>query len=176
MKRFVLDRFNINSEFKPVNNRLINYYLETMEERIKSDHRTSLKYYSMAVLYVLLIVKNSICLLSDLDFDTRLKLFDISYIMGGIPKFNQLLFTMVFILGLIVSHKFHISRDPGIKDLLLLLNLLRGKMRVIRLFLDRDNVIILNRMTHIAQLIYSILKVGLVSMGKFFFKIQTNIR
>ena len=74
---------------------------------------------------------------SDLDYDTRLMVFDVSYLIGGIPRYNQIMMTLPYIFGLTVSYKFHMSRDSSIKDFVLLLNLVRGKMKVIRLFLDR---------------------------------------
>ena len=172
MKRLVLDRFNINTEFKPVNNELINFYLDKIEKRIESNHRTPLKYYTIIVLYVVMIVKNSICLFSDLDFNTRLKVFDLSYLIGGIPKYNQIIMTLPFVFGLTVSYKIHISRDSSIKDFLLLLNLLRGKMKVIRLFLDRDDGIILKQMTRCAQLVYSIMNMAIISLCKYIYSFK----
>ena len=153
---------------KPVNNSVIaNFYMDRFEKRMATRNHKSLTSLSIVVLYVLVITKNSVCLFFDLDYDTRLMLYDISYLMGGIPQYNQIMMTLPFIFGLIVSHTIHFSTKPGISDFVLLLKLVRGQGRALRLFLDRDNAIILDKLTLFAHYIYRILNVAYASICKY---------
>ena len=160
MKRIIPNRLNhlsLKSKFA-VNssvgqNYFVDLYLDDFDKRIHNNGRLCW-FYILMVAYLIFIVKNFICLFCNLNNQTRLMLFDISHMIGGIPEYNEVLLNLTFTLGLFLGHKFHISRDTNIENFVLLLNLIRGKFRMVRLFLDRDNSLILDKLTRAAALTY----------------------
>ena len=94
-------------------------------------------------------------------------LFDISYFMGGIPKYNQIYLTLAIYFGIVMTYKIHISRDSSIKDFTLLLDLIRGRKRFVRLLLDSENVLIIKKVTQAADIIYQVMSFMIVCVCKY---------
>ena len=154
MKRINLQfKSKFTDSSKIVRNRFVDFYLDSFERRIKNHDKLYLSYL-LIITYLIFIVKNLICLFCDLDFHTRLMLYDISHMIGGIPEYNQTFMTLSITLNVVIAYKFHISSDTNIEDFILLLNLIRGKFKFIKLFLDRDNTLILNKVTRAASITY----------------------
>ena len=167
MKRLVLKQ--MNRDFEIIENRLINFYLDDFERRTMNGKNAKITYlfYLVIVCYVSIIAKCCVCLFCPLDYQTRLLLYDFPYLMGGIPEYNELIVTLPLSLGTVMVYKFHISRDSNFIDFLLLMDLIRGKKKMLRLFLDRDNTIILKKVTHAASRALKIAKYMNVAFCKY---------
>jgi hypothetical protein len=72
-----------------------------MFELIKSLYRFLKDY--MIVIYLLNVIKYSVLLLKDFDYETRVLLYDIPMFLGGVQKYN----TIVFLLGLLLGVYLH---------------------------------------------------------------------
>ena len=170
MKQIVSNKLNKSVYYKTAQSKLINLYLDDFERRIirrQYSRPNEWFYYSSIICYLFLIVKNIFCLFYDLDFETRLILFDVSYFFGGIHVYNEIYMALAFTFSVVLTHKLHGSEDPGLKDFILLLNLIRGKTRYIRLFLTRENVIIINKITRVVNVVYRTQNVMIVSMCEY---------
>ena len=169
MKRIVETKFNRVSNYKTANNKLISYYLDDLAKRCERDDKLP-SYYLFCLIILndaILIIKNIVCFYCDFDFQTRIMLFDFSYFMGGIPKYNQIYLTLAFYFGIVITYKIHISRDSSIKDFTLLLDLIRGRKRFVRLLLDSENVLIIKKVTQAADIIYQVMSFMIVCVCKY---------
>ena len=177
MKRIVETKFNRVSNYKTANTRLISYYLDDLARRCdKPDKLPSYYLFCLIILNdAILIIKNIVCFYCEFDFKTRIMLYDYSYFIGGIPKYNQIYLSLAFYLAIVISFKFHISRDSSIKDFTLLLDLIRGRKRFVRLLLDSENVLIIKKVTQAADIIYHVMNFMIVCVCKYQILLSNNL-
>jgi hypothetical protein len=81
----------------------IDDYLKDLNERINEKRKPLLKDYIIVVIYLLNVFKYSVLLLNDFDYETRVLLYDIPMFLGGVQKYN----TIVFLLGLLLGVYLH---------------------------------------------------------------------
>ena len=81
-------------------NRIMEFYLNSFRKRL--DRNESFKIILLAHFftfgYIFLLIKYGISLVIDFDYEIKLYLYDLSVIIGGIPKYNKIYLIFVWIL------------------------------------------------------------------------------
>jgi hypothetical protein len=81
----------------------IDDYLKDLNDRINEERKPFLKDYIIVVIYLLNVIKYSVLLIKDFDYETRVLLYDIPMFLGGVQKYN----TIVFLLGSLLGPYLH---------------------------------------------------------------------
>ena len=105
-------------------NNLIDFYLNCFDRRVKRKESSKLLSvgYVLAFIDILIIIKYVLTLFVKFNYQARLYLFDMSIFFGGIPKYISVNLCLTWIIGLIITFKFHMSKDLNFKDILLVFN------------------------------------------------------
>ena len=101
-------------------NFIIDSYLKSFEKRVgyynNNNKNLLLGGKILTFIYLLLLLKYSLNLFIDFDYEIKLYLYDLSVIFGGIPKFNTIYLIFVWIFALTLNFKFRLSKDKNFSE------------------------------------------------------------
>ena len=92
-------------KFKPVNNFLIDFYLDGFKSRRQKNQKESLimfNYFTLSCLITTLII-NIVLLFVNPSHRWRLILVDVSVMFGGIEMFNRMIIILGMIFGIVLN-------------------------------------------------------------------------
>jgi hypothetical protein len=89
----------------------IDDYLKDLNERINEERKPFLKDYIIVVIYLLNVIKYSVLLLKDFDYETRVLLYDIPMFLGGVQKYNTIVFLLASLLGAYLHKMLYLTAD-----------------------------------------------------------------
>ena len=114
--------------YEIVKNVIIDFYLDCFERRIRNNENFMYVLVNriVQIFYFLLIIKYSLSLFIEFNYEMKLYLFDLSLLFGGIYKYNNLFLLLTFIFGLTLNFKFHSSKDPDMRIWLRVFEFIRG--------------------------------------------------
>ena len=172
MQHQISSRLKIMKKFKSqtTENFLIDFYLKRFQKRYENNEttKTIIIYYLMNLCFVLMLFKYVLCLFVRFDYQTSLYLYDLSVLLGGIPRYNLILMICVWILGLYLNIKFTSKPDKSYLEFSKLFDLISGRNHMLWTLLDENENRILNKVTVFVRYIYKLINISFFSFGKFF--------
>jgi hypothetical protein len=93
----------------------IDDYLKQLNDRINEERKPFLKDYIIVVIYLLNVIKYTVLLLKDFDYETRVLLYDIPMFLGGIQKYNTVVLLLGSLLGAYLHKMLYLTTDNSKK-------------------------------------------------------------
>ena len=124
--------------------------------------------YIIGFCYILMIIKYSLSLFIEFDYEMKLYLYDLSVIIGGIPKYNTIFLIFAFILGLFLNIKFRLKTDNNFRQISDIFDDISDRKRVFIDIQHLNNNLFHKRLTKFTKLVYNLVDINIISLGKFF--------
>ena len=87
------------------NNILFNSYFDRIKRKV--NQKPTLYEYSLFVIYLIIFLKLMICL--NLNYETRIMLFDVPLMLGGIAKYNTFFLSGATVMGAVITKYIHLN-------------------------------------------------------------------
>ena len=153
-------------KFDRVNNSLINFYLDGFKRREKNKEKPliALVNYLTVFCYIVSIVKYAAGF-KKLSYTTKLILFDVATLFGGIELYNRIFLLCSLVLGLAVHFIFRWTKSDRHREWTQVFELTRSTAphRFIKLTSQIDNLMDLVKAM---KVIYKIWNILLIVLGK----------
>ena len=148
-----------------MNNYFIDMYIDGFENRMNKQEsfKTRLFFKVLPTILALILLKNIFCLFFDFSNETKLLLYDLSILLGGIQKFNGILVISLLTLTLFLNIKLHLGKDHKPKELVHIFKQIRGSPT---LFWKTDESKVLERVRKFASIIYKLYNITISFFGK----------
>ena len=158
---------SVLAHIKPPHNFIIDFYLNSFQKRLLNteSHKNLLIGFILKFCYILIISKYCLSLVIDFDYEIKLYLYDLSVILGGIPKYNTIYFLFVCILGLFLNIKFQLSCDQNFWELLQIFDEINGLNRI-NIFYPFSNDINQRKLTSFTKMAYKFMNISVVVLSK----------
>lgn len=159
-----------SSEHNVATNVIIDLYLKNFEKRLKNKESFKSVFFAKfsAFLYVFMIIKYGLNLFIPMSNEMKLYLFDLSVILGGVPKYNTIYLICVWVLGLFMNFKLHFSKDQNFIEFSLAFGLISGRNRMILVLFNEANNKIVDKLIRFARFNYKLFNYACIQFGKFF--------
>lgn len=147
-----------------VNSYFVNSYLISLNRRLQRNERPFIKDYLITFSHYLInALRFLVLLILDIDYETRLILFDPSTFFGGIAKYNLV---MAFLAAIFAArlHQLLYLTPLGNSTTIKLIYMTRDQ--VLPQGLDRREKLIYEKLLKRSKLIYQILDFSITSFGK----------
>ena len=170
MNRITHDRISKQSKtktqrFKPVNNWLIDYYLDGLNRRERRKEKSSTLFinYLITFCHVVTLTKSLVCF-APLSLPTKLILFDVAIFFGGIELYNRILLTTAVFMGFIASIILRIKSGSTHREWTQVFEMTRSK--VIHLFLsgNKQNDILI-KLVRAMRVIFKLMNISILNCG-----------
>ena len=147
---------------------LIDFYLRNLHWRDRTWKNLALADL-LLINTVLIVIKHIVIVYADLDRQTRLLLFDLATLLGGLPKFNTIFLLCMYMLSIHLNVKFHLKNQKNFEEGLIIMKIhlangnRRNQMR------NRLNHISYARETslrRLATILYKILDISIAFVSK----------
>ena len=145
---------------------LINAYLNALNVRLGSRRYTRVRLFGrfLACIYTLIIIYNAIGVFVDVPYETRVLLFDLSLVMGGIAKYMHVLYVCSFCIGIALNSRIRLTvGNAGIDVWTQMFILMRTRVRLISKSVDKQ---IIDKLIIFTKRIYKGLNVSIPCYGK----------
>ena len=152
----------------PPHNRIIEFNLNGFRKRLDKTERRKilLLAHIINLSYLFMIFKYGISLIIDFDFEIKLYLYDLSVILGGIPKYNVIYLIFVWILGLFMNFKFHLSSDKNVKQLLEIFDGICGQNKIF-INISDNYYYIQKKLSKVTKLLYKGINIIIITFSEF---------
>ena len=171
MNRIPIDRILALSDskrdkVKPVKNALVDFYLDGFKrrERNKQKQYITIVNYLTLLAYIISIVKYLSYFFPSTK-RTKLILFDLSLLFGGIEIYNRIYMFFALILGLVMNIELRLSTKKTTREWSQVFEMTRSRVTqvFVRAKLEND---ILMKMIKITSLIYKVMNMIVGFLGK----------
>ena len=153
--------------FKPVNNWLINFYLDGFKRREKREEEPtilSINYLTL-ILYVVALAKSLVCF-GKLSRTSKLILFDFAAFFGGIELYNRILVTCTIVIGLILTIVLRISNGCDYRGWTQVFEMTRRNGKMDNLFLTGNiHNEILVKLAKAMRVVYKLMNISIFNLG-----------
>ena len=143
-------------------NYLINFYLDNSDQRRAKNRKFRILFYLMIFNYIIIIFKYVVSLFIGFNNETNLLLFDLSILLGGIPKFNKIFVICIFVFGLTFRLKFYLVNDQGVDIINQTFDLMEEHQKVH----DYKDIEIIDKLNKFAKIIYKLFYTSLMTLGE----------
>ena len=111
---------------------VIDFYLDGFERRIDNREKFIIVLINnvFKLFYIILLIKYSLNLFNEFDYEINLYSFDLSLLYGGIYEFNNIFVLLSLTFGISLNLKYRHSKDPVNLVWIELFNFIRGKNRL----------------------------------------------
>ena len=154
-------------QFKPINNWLIDFYLDGFKRRERRKEKSSTVFvkYLTIFCFVVNLTKTLLCF-APLSKTTKLVLFDIAAFIGGIELYNRILVTTAIIMGFILFFIFRIKEGSAHREWTQVFEMTRS--RVLHLFLtgNEQNDLLIKLMKAM-RVIYKLMNISFFNFGMY---------
>ena len=155
----------IKPVFKPVNNFLIDYYLNGFKKIRQKTEKKSIVLFNYFTLfsYMVCISKFAVGMAVPLSYETKLIIFDITYFFGGIEFYNEILFLLSCIISMVINVELRLADRKWTQEWTLIFEMTRSKVG--RLYMSSDSDI-LNKLSKTMGIIYKMTTVLYFTFSK----------
>ena len=176
MKRISFARISELSDsrlvkFDQVNNSLINFYLDGFKRREKDKEKPLIVLINyLTVLSYLVCIAKYLAGFEKLSFTTKLILFDVASLLGGIELYNRIFLLCTLILGLAVHIQFRWSNSETHREWTQVFELTRSR-EPHKLVKDKSQMDDLMKLVEAMRVVYKTWTPLFLIMSKISFKL-----
>ena len=140
--------------------------LASIERRAKSQQKfkNQMFFYFSTIIYITVILKYTFSLFIDFSYETKLLLFDLSILLGGIPKFNKIFIICFLTHGLSMNMKFHLVKEKNYAHLAHLIHQINGRGKALTNTTDNQ---IVNNLYRFVKIVYKLVNTSVITFGEF---------
>ena len=124
----LLRKRSISTDFREhfvEKNIFFNHYLNLINNNLNKSHKKSIFDYILFICFVLMIIKEIICL-QVIDRQTRIYLLDITLFLGGIRQYNAFVFILMWFCSLYSFKHIHLTKDKNLMQWVEVLEIING--------------------------------------------------
>lgn len=166
------------TKFKPVKHFLIDYYLNGFKKRRRKTENVfivCLNYFTLFLWFVSLS-KFLVVQSFDLNIETKLILYDLSYLLGGIEFYNKIFLSLTCVMGSMMNYVFRISGSKASYEWTMIFDMTR--LIAMRTFIARkhqDMMDLLVKLSRAMEVIYKLTSISFISLSEYEIKLFTLI-
>ena len=117
----------------------------------------------LAFIYLIIILKYSLNLYINFDFKTKLLLYDLSPLLGGVQKFNNILLICVLVFGFSFVNKYHLGKKKNLTGITKIIEIIGGT----RWILFKPQIMqIYKPLNKFAMMLYRLLNLSVLFFGE----------
>ena len=142
-------------------NLFIEFYLDRFESRVTNQERYAFKLASsfLLVLNIILIIKYTLNLFVEFNYETQFYWYDFTLFLGGIKHYNNMLMIFLLNLSLILNIKFNFSSNKQIQKWKSNFDCLRSSQHK---YIGNNNT----KLIEWTNLLYKLLNLSLITFGE----------
>jgi len=149
-----------------VNNYFIDLYLNASNKRVNINQKPFFIDYIIIMIYLFNLFKLCIPFMVELDFETRLIIYDLPMFFGGVEKYNTIVFVLTCIMGIYLHKMLFLITSKKLMVWTQLFEMTRGNVSPLKLGLDITDSVIVNKFISRANFAYKVLNLSIFSYGK----------
>ena len=142
---------------------LINLYLDKSTQNTIKKKRLKFLFYLLSFDYIITICKYLLTLFFDFSYETNLLLYDLSILLGGIPKFNRIFIICIFVFGLSLCVRFHLANNQQINAITETFDLIDGRRKVLY---DYKDIEIIDKLNKLSKITYKLFYTSVLTFGE----------